>query len=156
MQSAFALFVVVAAIAMLLVLGGGIGMFSDLFSALFLILFMYAGTTIAFGSHGLIKSIAGLSYLFANDISSSPATSYLAEIFDKQIWFLYGGSLIGLLTGLIAIFSHISEIESDAGLYAAYAVNLLILLYAAIIADGILRPLSAKLKSRDIATKFVQ
>ena len=156
MQSAFALIVVAAAVYMLITLGGDIGMFSDLLSALFLVLFMYAGTTIAFGSHGLVKSITGLSYLFASDISSSPATAYLAEIYKKQIYFLYGGSLIGLITGAIAILSHFDQIGSEAGLYAAYAVNLLILLYAAIIAEGILRPLSAKLTSRDIANKFIE
>ena len=156
MQSAFALSIVIAAVTMLFMLAGDIGMFTDLFSALFLLLFMYAGTAIAFGSHGLVKSISGLSYLFANDISSSPATSYLAEIYNKQIWFLYGGSLIGLIIGVIAIFSHYGQIDTEGALHASYAVNLLVLLYAAIIAEGILRPLCAKLKSRDIATKFIQ
>ena len=154
MQSAFALIVVLGAVAMLIVLGGDMGMFADIYSGLFLLLFMYAGTAIAFGSHGLVKSIKGLSYLFANEISHSPATEFLAAIFKKQIMFIYGGALIGLVIGFIAILSHMPQIESYAALYAAYAVNLLVLLYAAIIAKGILRPLAAKLESREIVSTF--
>lgn len=154
MQSFLALLVVCGAIVMLFLLGGDLGMFADFYSGIYLILMMYSGTVIAFGSHGFIKSITGLSYLFAQDISHSPATEYLAIIYKKQISFLYGGALIGFLVGLIAINSNVDNITDKFGLQAAYAVCTLVLLYAAIISEGILRPLSTKLEHRSLASKF--
>lgn len=151
MQSFIALLVVIGTIAMLAVLGGDIAMFMDAASILFIILFMYAATTIAFGSSGLIKSIKGLSYLFASDISPTPATEYLSFILHKQIYFIYGAALIGLLIGSIAIHTNVDE---AIVFHRAYAVNLVVLLYAAIIAEGILRPLTAKLEQRDLAMKI--
>jgi hypothetical protein len=98
-----------------------------------------------------MKSLKGLSYLFANDISYSPATEFLAIIFKKQLLFIYGAALIGLLLGSIAIHTNVDE---SIVFHRAYAVNLVVLLYAALIAEGILRPLAAKLEHRDLATKF--
>ena len=112
---------------------------------------MYAATVIAFGSTGLLKSIKGLSYLFASDISPTPATAFLSVIFKKQIHFIYGAALIGLLIGSIAIHTNVDEAII---FHRAYAVNLVVLLYAAMLAEGILRPLAMKLESRDIASKF--
>ena len=151
MQSAFALAVVIGAITMLFLLAGELKMFTDAASGLFLVLFIYAGTVVAFGSHGLIKSIKGLSYLFASEISPSPATNFLAIILKKQIYFAYGGAFIGLLIGSIAIHTNVTE---TIIFHRAYAVNLVVILYAAIIAEGILRPLAAKLESREIASTF--
>ncbi|WDD98409.1 helix-turn-helix domain-containing protein [Thalassomonas actiniarum] len=150
MQSFIALLVVAGAILMLFLLGGELKHFSDFYGGLFLALFMYACTAVAFGPHGLMKSIRGLRYLFASEISPSPASDYLSLIFKKQITFLYGGALIGLLTGSVAIHSHHGALDSDTSLHTAYAVNLLILLYGAIIAEAIFRPLAIKLESREL------
>jgi len=154
MQSLFALLVVCGAVGMLFILGGELGMFIDSASGIYILLMMYSSTIIAFGTHGLAKSITGLSYLFASDISHSPATEYLAIIYRKQIRFLYGAAAIGLTVGVIAINSNFDVIESKFGLAASYAVCLLVLLYATIFAEVILRPLATKLESRDIASKF--
>lgn len=151
MQSLLALLVVSGAIIMLALLGGGIAMFIDAASILFILLFMYAATVIAFGSHGFIASLKGLKYLFATEISPTPATEYLSIIFKKQIYFIYGAALIGLLLGSIAIHTNVDE---GIVFHRAYAVNLLVIFYAAIFAEGILRPLATKLESRDIASKF--
>lgn len=145
MQSVSALLVVFGAIIMLVMLGGDSAMFSDYYSGLFILLFMYAATAIVFGGHGMIKSIIGLKYLFAGDISSSDSTKFLSVIITKQISFIYGGALIGLMVGLIAIFSHYNESIADGSLYSAYAVCLVVLLYASVIAEAILRPLATKL-----------
>ena len=154
MQSLLALLVVCGAIIMLFLLGGELKMFADLYGALFLILFMYASTVIAFGSHGLLQSIKGLRYLFANEITPSSATEFLSTILKKQVFFMYGGALIALLVGSISIHGNYKFIESDADFHAAYAVNILILLYAAIISEGILRPLAIKLERRKLTDKF--
>ncbi|WP_448567277.1 helix-turn-helix domain-containing protein [Thalassotalea ganghwensis] len=154
MQSFIALVIMSAAIAMLFMLGGEFRMFADWASALFLLLMMYSGTAIAFGTHGLVKSLSGLSYLFANDIAHSPATEYLSTIYQKQITFLYGGAFIGVLIGVIAINSNLPQIDDKYGLSAAYAVCLIVLLYAAILAEVIFRPLATKLASTDLIERF--
>mgnify|MGYP000645695780 CR=1 FL=1 len=151
MQSFLALLVVAGAIIMLAILGGNIAMFIDIASILFIVLFMYAATVVAFGSAGLLKSFKGLSYLFASDISPTPATEFLSVIFKRQIYFIYGAALIGLLIGSIAIHTNVDEAII---FHRAYAVNLVVLLYAAIIAEGILRPLATKLEHRELSAKF--
>lgn len=151
MQSFLALLVVTGVVTMLAILAGGISQFIDVQSLLFVLLFMYAATVIAFGSAGLLKSFKGLSYLFASDISPTPATEFLSVIFKRQIYFIYGAALIGLLIGSIAIHTNVDEAII---FHRAYAVNLVVLLYAAIIAEGLLRPLAAKLEHRELANKF--
>ncbi len=154
MQSFLALCVVSGAILMLILLGGDLGMFADFYDVLFLILFTYSSTVIAFGPHGLIKSIIGLRYVFTNEIKHTPASEFLSIILKKQIIFIYGGSLIATLIGTIAIFSSAEAIAQETIFFSAFAVNLLIILYAAIIAEGILRPLATKLEHRDVASQF--
>ena len=146
MQTVFGLSVIVGAIGMLVYLVGGIYLYLDLASLLFLVLFMYSATVISFGSHGFIKSIFGLKYLFSNEISPTPASYYLARILNKQINFIYGGAFIALLMGSIAIHGNVSE---SLIFHRSYAVNLLILLYAAFFAEGILRPLVTKLEKTE-------
>lgn len=148
MQSAFALLVVFGTIVFGLFLAGGINIYIDIFSVIFVVLFMYSGTVIAFGTQGLIKSITSLRFLFTNEIAETPASKYLAMMLSKQIWFLYGGAVIGFFIGLIAIQANMPA--DSEGLGAAYAVNMLVLLYAAIFAEGLLRPLSTKLNRREI------
>lgn len=143
MQNLVALLVVVGAVGMLVVLGGDVSMFADYFSAIFLMLFVYAATVIAFGSNGLVKSLLGLRYFFSEEIELSSATRYLALIMQKQIAFTYGGSAIGVIVGIISINSNFDG--NTEVLYPAYAVCLLMLLYATLFAEGVLRPLVAKL-----------
>ena len=147
MQTALGLAVIIGAIVMLIVLGGSINLYIDTASLLFLVLFMYSATVIAFGSHGLIKSITGLKYLFSNEIEITPASHYLARIFNKQIHFIYGGAFIALLIGSIGIHSNVSE---SLVFHRAYAYNMLVLFYAAIFAEGILRPLATKLEKSEL------
>lgn len=147
MQNFLALLVVIGAVGMLVLLGGDLVMFADYFSALFLGLFIYAATVIAFGSNGLMKSITGLRYLFSDEVESSSATRYLALILQKQITFAYGASAIGVIIGIISINSNFDG--DTAMLYPAYAVCLLMLLYATLFAEGVLRPLVAKLTSSE-------
>ena len=148
MQSIIALLVVFSAVSMIVVLGGNLSMFTDWYSGIFILLFMYAATAIAFGGQGMIKAIIGLKYLFASDISASDSTQFLSVIIKKQIHFIYGGAFIGLIIGYVAILSHYNEALETGSLHAAYAVCLLALLYAAMIAEGILRPLAYKLEHK--------
>ncbi len=154
MQSFLALTMVCGAILMLILLGGDLGMFADFYGVLFLILFTYSSTVIAFGSHGLVKSISGLGYLLASDINHTPASEFLSLIFKKQVSFVYGAAFIALLIGTIAIFSSEEAVNNEGIFYPAFAVNLLIILYAAIVAEGIFRPLSTKLAHKEPTTQL--
>lgn len=154
MQSFLALCVVGGAILMLILLGGDLGMFADFYGVLFLALFTYSSTVIAFGPNGMIKSIIGIRYLFSNDIKHTPASDFLSTILKKQVIFIYAGAFIASLIGTIAIFSSPDAIANEAVFYSSFAVNILIILYAAIIAEGILRPLSTKLETRKLAKEF--
>ncbi|WP_286264332.1 helix-turn-helix domain-containing protein [Thalassotalea atypica] len=147
MQNLIALIVVICAVGMLLLFGGDLGMFADFYGALFLLLFMYACTIIAFSSHGLFKSIVGLKFLFSSEITPSNYTKHLATIYKKQLAFLYGGSFIAFVVGSVSILSNLANIETMAELGAAWAVNLLIFFYASVGAEGVLRPLATKLSS---------
>jgi len=73
-------------------------------------------------------------------------------ILKKQISFLYAGAFIAALVGIIAIHNNFpyedATTQANLMLHRAYAVNILILLYAAILAECILRPLTTKLESR--------
>lgn len=152
MQSFLALLVVCGAVLMLVLLGGDLGMFADFYTLLFLVLFTYSSTVIAFGSTGLLKSITGFRYLFADDISNTPASDFLSAIYAKQVVFVYGASFIAALIGSIAIFSSPDALNSETVFYNAFAVNLLVILYAAIIAEGVFRPLSVKLEQRSLTS----
>jgi len=143
MHSAIALLVSAITVYFVVLITGDISVFIDTISLLFLLFFMYSGTVIAFGVNGLMKSITGLRFLFTNEIEVTQASHDLAHILAKQIWFLYGGAFIGILIGVIAIAAHMTAADA---LGPAYAVNMLVLLYAAIFAEGVLRPLSTKLK----------
>jgi transcriptional regulator with XRE-family HTH domain len=145
MFNAIALTAVLGAVIILFRLAGDIGMFVDPWSITFVVLFMYAATAVAYGGQGLVKSITGLRYLFASEVNYSPASNHLSKILTDQIKFVYGGSAVGALIGLIAILSHTSP--GEEAVLPAYAVMLLVILYAAIISECILRPLSTKLKT---------
>lgn len=144
MQTLLGLVVGAGAILMLFMLGGELGYFTDFYTALFLLLFTYGLTAVAFGGDGLVLSIKAYLYLFSSDINESASIKYFAKIISKQIIFVYAGSAIGFLIGIVAIFSNIAELDK-AMLYASYAVATLIVIYALIWAEVILRPLAIKL-----------
>ncbi len=60
-----------------------------------------------------------------------------------------GGGLIGLIVGAIAILGNIDTYDNFA-LLRASAVDLIVLFYAAVLSEGVFRPLSIKLKTCDI------
>ncbi len=145
LNAIIALAVVIGAVSMLIELAGELSLFVDAASIIFILLFMYACTAIAFGGEGLVKSITGLRYIFSQQIEPSPASELLAYIYKKQLLFLYGGAVIGLIIGSVSIHANVEE---SIVFHRAYAVNLLVLFYATVISEGVLRPLATKLEAR--------
>lgn len=149
MKNLLALFIISGVIAMLLVLAGGAGLFIDQASALFLVLFLYAATIVAFGTESMLKSLVGLKYLFTDEVIGGAQAKYLSELYSSQVKFLYGGAFVGLLIGAIAILGNVDTYENFV-FQRASSVNLIVLFYAALLAEAIFRPLSLKLKTCDM------
>lgn len=149
MKNLLALFVISGAIIMLLVLGAGAKFYIDVASALYLILFLYAATIITFGTQGMFKSLIGLKYLFTEEMVGGTQAQYLASLYTSQVKFLYGGAFIGLIIGTIAILGNVDTYENFT-YQRAFAVNLVVLFYAAVLSEGVFRPLSIKLASCDM------
>lgn len=144
-----ALLIISGAIGMLLFFSGSSKLFVDEASALFLVLFLYAATIIAFGTDSMLKSVIGLKYLFTDEIIGGEQAKYLSELYASQVKFLYGGALVGLLIGAIAILGNIDTYENFV-FQRASSVNLIVLFYAALLAETIFRPLSLKFKTCDM------
>ena len=51
----------------------------------------------------MFKSIFGLKYQFTEEMAGGSQAKYLGEIYRSQVKFLYGGGLIALMIGAIAI-----------------------------------------------------
>ncbi len=149
MKNIVALVIISGVIGLLIFFAGGLNNFIDCASALFLILFLYAATIIAFGTDGMFKSVLGLKYLFSDEMKGGVQAQYLALLYKSQVKFLYGGALIGLMIGSIAINGNIDTYENFV-FNRAWAVNLIVLFYAAILSEGVFRPLSIKLATCDI------
>lgn len=149
MKNIFALLMISGAVGMLIMLGATANFYLDGASGIFLLLFVFAATIISFGTDGLLKSIAGLKYLFTEEMVGGTKAKHLSEIYKSQVRFLYGGALIGFIIGSIAIFGNIDTYENFIFLRAT-AVNLIVLFYAAVLSEGIYRPLSIKLSTCDI------
>ena len=132
MKNMIALMIISGAIGMLIILGASAKIFIDIASGLFLILFLYAATIITFGTTGMFKSLTGLKYLFTEEMVGGAQAKYLAELYTSQVKFLYGGAFIGLIIGAIAILANIDTYENFVFLRAS-AVNLIVLLYAAVL-----------------------
>lgn len=145
MHAGVAIFVLFGAMGFLMILAGKAKMFWDVYSLLFALFFTYSATIVAFGVSGLFKSIKGLRYLFAEHIAPGRSVEQLVFIYKKQIQFCYAAGVIGVLVGCISIHGNFDLIESDEVFHKAYAVNILLFLYCAMINEAILRPLAAKL-----------
>lgn len=149
MKNILALLIIASVIGTLVTWAASVNHFIDVASGLFLILFLYAATIITFGTNGMIKSFTGLKYLFTDEIVGGSQAKYFSKLYASQVKFLYGGSLIALTIGSIAILGNIDTYDNFV-FQRASSVNLIVLFYAAVFSEGILRPLSIKFKTCDI------
>ena len=149
MKNLLALIVLTGVISMLVILAGSVNLVLDLQFGIFLVVFLYAATIVAFGTDGMLKSLSGLKYLFTDEIVGGAQAKFLAELYSSQVKFLYGGAVIGFLIGAIAILGNVDTYENFV-FQRASAINLIVLLYAALLAESIFRPLSFKLKTCDM------
>lgn len=149
MKNLLALLVISGVITMVIMFAASFTAYIDGTTLLFIPLFLYAVTILTFGTDGMFKSLLGLKYLFTDEMAGGAKAQYLSEIYASQVKFLYGGALVMLTIGTIAILVNIDTYENFV-FQRASAVNLVSLFYAAILSEGIFRPLSIKLKTCDM------
>jgi len=147
MNGLIAIVVILGALFSLLQLGGDFVQYWDFFSLIFIICLTASSTLIAFGGDGLMKSLIGFKFLFSGDLAASKATDQLAFIYRKQIWFSYGAALIAVIIGSISIHSSAEILANPDLFHPSYAVNIIVLLYSAILSEVFFRPLAAKLEA---------
>jgi transcriptional regulator with XRE-family HTH domain len=118
--------------------------------------FMFFFTTLAFGVKGLASSLAGLKYLFVQDFVGGKKATWLSKIYESQIKFCYGGALIMFFISLVAVIHLIAKsIEQGNILYTVTfytPVVFMPLFYAAILCEGLLRPLKVKLETNELSS----
>ncbi len=137
------------AIGMLFTLAGSAKIFIDWYSIGFLVAFVYAATIVAFGIDGLYRSFSGFKYLFTHEIIGGNPAKYLAKIYQSQISFCYGAAAVAVFIGSAAIHGNF-DLQDSTSLHRAYAVNILVLVYAAVFCEAVLRPLKVKLECCDL------
>lgn len=127
--------------------------FINIPNVLFVVLFTLAMTLLAYDMDRLWTAMKGIRYIFTQDIIGGQAARQLAQTYQSQIQFCYGAGAIVFLIGCIAITQVASNQMGgfDKGAIAGLSVNLLPLLYATMISEGLLRPLKIKLLAADEA-----
>ncbi len=126
MKNLIALTFVIGAIGMFVWLCGEISSFLDWPSALYLFFFVYAVSIVSFGTSGMLQSLAGLKYLFTDEIQGGKKAVFLAQVYRAQRLFSYGAAFIGIVIGAIAIYNTTEEL-SNVLLSQAWAVNIVVL-----------------------------
>jgi transcriptional regulator with XRE-family HTH domain len=125
-------------------------------SLLFTCCFMFFFTALAFGVKGLASSLAGLKYLFVQDFVGGKKATWLSKIYESQIKFCYGGAIILFFISLVAVINLIAKsIPQDNVLYTVtfyVPVVFMPLFYAAILCEGLLRPLKVKLETNELSS----
>ncbi|MBU1439487.1 MAG: helix-turn-helix domain-containing protein [Gammaproteobacteria bacterium] len=142
--------IIALAVTMLMLLSGGFALFTDGYGLIFLIAFISAATIVAFGVDGLIKSMTGFKCLFSQQIAGGNPAKYLANIYQSQIRFCYGGAIVAFFIGMVAIHGNL-DFKAPKDIHRAYSINLLLLVYATLICEMILRPLKIKLSTCDLS-----
>lgn len=124
---------------------GRLGIFVDLVTAIFLLLYVSCLTILSGGFAGIRLTLRGLSLLFSRNLIVSSDVAALKQLYQLQYKLCYSGALVLNLIGLISLLAH-SASSTDDIFKTGIAVLALSWLYAAILAEGILRPLLYKLE----------
>ncbi|QLE87603.1 helix-turn-helix transcriptional regulator [Shewanella sp. Scap07] len=126
-----------------------ISTYIDLPIAILIFCFTSLLTCLSVGVEGLLMSVRGVKYLFAEDIQGGEPIRRLANVYQQQITYVYASAILVWLVGLVAV---VIEIGQQFDLHHlqqvfAYSIPVLILpfLYAVIGSEMLLRPLKSKL-----------
>jgi DNA-binding XRE family transcriptional regulator len=148
MKNIFVMLMIAATVITAMSFGHNPFFYINVPSVAFVFLFTYLVTIIAFGTDGMIKSIASFKYLFTDEMAGGAKATYFATILNAQIKFCYGSALLALLIGTISI--HGNHEQEPIQIHYAWTINLLALFWAALFCEAVLRPLKVKLATCDM------
>jgi len=133
---------------------GQLDWFVDIVGLAFVVLFALTCTVITFGSSNLFKAFGALKFLFTLEVPHSPELQYIRFILERQIMFIYVGSFLFILIGIVTIHNNFPWQSVTAYpeelTFKMYGQKLISLIYAAIISEMFLRPVVNKLKACEI------
>lgn len=125
---------------------GRFSIYLDLVSVLFLLLFVPTITLLAAGKQNLKLSVRCLGALFTEPSGNLAERTRLLTLYRLQYQLCYSGALIITLLGLVSLLYFSAEFEQSV-LQSGIGVLSLPWLYAALVAEILLRPLTFKLQS---------
>lgn len=148
MKNTCALSLLVGTVIAAIVLGVGPYFYIDVPAMMFVFLFTYAATVMAFGTEGTAKSITSFKYLFTDEMVGGAKAVYLVAVLTAQIRFCYAAGVLGIIIGGVGIHGiYDAEVFS---LHSTWAINLLSLFWAMVFSEVVLRPLKTKLATCDL------
>lgn len=122
-------------------------LYVDIVSAAFLLLFIFCMTVLTAGFSGLKLTLAGLTALLGNYNNDANRYDHLIKLYRLQYQFCYSGALLCTLFGFVSVFYYSAHFNDDIPQTILNALSVLSLswLYAAIVAEIIIKPLIFKL-----------
>lgn len=124
-----------------------IHIYLDLMSLVIIFSFLTLSTLACFGFNGLLRAVSGLKYLASSELYQQQATSDLAQLYTFIYKNCYCAAAIGSLIGLVSLLDTFAASANSSQLFTGLHVLTILWLYAAIIAECLLRPLIYKLKN---------
>lgn len=124
-----------------------IHIYMDLMSLVIIFSFLTLSTLACFGFNGLLRAVSGLKYLASSELYQQQATSDLAQLYTFIYKNCYCSAAIGSLIGLVSLLDTFAASANSSQLFTGLHVLTILWLYAAIIAECLLRPLIYKLKN---------
>lgn len=137
--------------------GGSWWLFSHPLPFLFVVFYVASSTVLTAGGPALMRSLRGLGCLLSGLFPTlhpqwqTGEQQRMTKVYAAQIKASYVAGLIGFIIGALSIHFYAAQHSADTGLPAnysyAYAVNLLTVFYAIVIAELIIRRAQQRLRA---------
>lgn len=129
-------------IGLMIVLPGEGTLFFDLISLILVLGFSFALLSMSCGVRPAFDALSQLRWL-VSEPKDAPLTQRHLPILRKWILYLYSSGVVSTLFGLVAVFT--SPKTSGDNVYLGISIAFLTIIYAAVIAEFIIRPLKNKI-----------
>lgn len=124
-----------------------IHIYIDTVSLLIITSYLILSFLICYGFDGLITAICGLKFLTSSAMYNRQASLELAKMYSFTYKSCYSAALVGSAIGLVSLLHSFAASANTHLLLTGLYVLSIVWLYAAIIAECVLRPLIYKLKN---------
>ncbi|MDX1678592.1 helix-turn-helix transcriptional regulator [Arsukibacterium sp.] len=127
--------------------GSSLYIYLDMMSLIIITSFLTLSTLVCFGFNGLVNAVTGLKYLASSQLYQQQATRDLVKLYSYIYKNCYGAAATGSLIGLVSLFNIYAASANTSQFFAGLHVLTILWLYAAVVAECLLRPLIYKLKN---------